>query len=421
MSVRRDPVPIAADTRVSDVVEAYPEALELLLELGFEPLRSRIARKTVARLFTLAQAAAFRGIPLDDLLARLRRAVGAEEAPEDAGTAGGEPDPVIHRDIPRLEGDVRVLGLVPCPVRGVLTERFDGFVRRLASETGTRVAWWLAGEGPATRDVRQWLGVVAGEDPPARAPEVVLAVGTELFCDRRFGRRLLDGGVWGPGPKPARPRPELAPLRDPTGVLALQFVVSFVCSCRPDRLPGGRLPRTWADLADPAFDGHVALPSLDLPIIPDLLGALHHHLGRDGYCDLALGLSNTMHPAEASPRRDRDTVPGVVVLPSHFARGAEATGAVTVVPEEGPVVIPAFVALRADAPPEASRVVEHLLSREYLDPLAECGGFVPDRADIPSELSLERLVTRPWDTVLADGAAERSDLLIRLAHGGDIG
>ena len=33
----------------------------------------------------------------------------------------------------------------------------------------------------------------------------------------------------------------------------------------------------------------------------------------------------------------------------------------------------------------------------------------------------ERFVARPWDAVLADGAEAKSDLLIRLAHGGDIG
>lgn len=417
---RRDGATLGLGTRVADCIELWPETLDVLLEAGFEPLRSAVARKTVARLFTLRQAAEFGGLDPERLLARLRAAAHLPEA-ADVAPAVAEDDGVGYlggSPVPRLEGDVRVLGLVPCPLRSLLAERFDGFVRRLTADSGARVAWWLAGEGPGTRDVRSWLSALARQGRHDEVPDVLCAVGTELFCDRRYGRSLFDAGVLGPVPGGSVRRPELAALGHPEGLLYLQFAVCLVWACRPERLPGGRLPRRWADLADPALRGEVALPSPDLPVVPDLLGALHAHLGKEAFVDLALNLSTTLHPARSAPRRGRDEIPGVVVLPHHFARSSEAAGAVAVTPEDGAIAVPAYLAVRRDASPEALRVVEFLRSPEWLAPLWEHGGFYPDHPDVAAALPGGRMVTRPWESVRAPGAEERSDQRVRLVRGG---
>jgi hypothetical protein len=50
------------DVRVSQLLEAAPEVLPLLLRHGFEPLRSAVMRAALAPTVTLAQAVRLRGL-----------------------------------------------------------------------------------------------------------------------------------------------------------------------------------------------------------------------------------------------------------------------------------------------------------------------------------------------------------------------
>ncbi|MFH2007935.1 MAG: ABC transporter substrate-binding protein [bacterium] len=413
-------VPITAESKVADVVNAYPAALDALVAMGFTPLRNPIARRTVAKLFTLAQAASFKGVDLDQLLATVRRAAG-QDAPGDDSPFPTAPAPAeagatpsAEAPVPRLEGDITVMGLVPCPVRGTLVERFDAFSQEFSSTSGQQVAWWLAGEGTVIGDVRTWLAELVNNDRvEAELPDVFLAVGTELFFHRTFGRLAL-GDLFRPFPGVPTLRDDFKPYGDPAGKLGLQFCAAFGLSCRPDRLPDGKLPRSWADLADPALHGEVAVPSLDLPIVPDLMAALRDHLG-DAFDGLVSNMAATMHPAQAAPRGRRDGVPGVVILPGLFAESSETTGATYVIPEEGPIGVPGFVAVRKRARPEADRIVEYLFSDGYLGPLWERGRFHPNSSRIDARIPNGKFVVRSWKRLLkGDPEAEASGLIAEL-------
>jgi hypothetical protein len=72
---------IESHHRVAEVLDWFPEAESVLLERGFTAIRSPLLRRTVARQVTLAQAAGLRGVPLDELLAALNRAIAARHRP----------------------------------------------------------------------------------------------------------------------------------------------------------------------------------------------------------------------------------------------------------------------------------------------------------------------------------------------------
>lgn len=62
---------IAADDRVSDVLERYPELIDTFLGHGFRPLANPFLRHTLARRVTIAQACLHNGVPLGEFLAVL--------------------------------------------------------------------------------------------------------------------------------------------------------------------------------------------------------------------------------------------------------------------------------------------------------------------------------------------------------------
>src|SRR3990170_3073475 len=69
---------ITAETRVSDLLDAHPEAVEVLAEFNphFAKLRNRVLRKIMAPRVTLAQAARIAQVDVEAMLHVLARATG---------------------------------------------------------------------------------------------------------------------------------------------------------------------------------------------------------------------------------------------------------------------------------------------------------------------------------------------------------
>jgi len=87
--------PITPQTRVAELLEAYPNLEELLIQQApaFKALKNPILRRTVARVATLEKAAQAAGIPARQLIATLRQAAG--QAPEDFAS-GASTLPVVE-------------------------------------------------------------------------------------------------------------------------------------------------------------------------------------------------------------------------------------------------------------------------------------------------------------------------------------
>ena len=66
---------ITKGTKISDVVEQYPETLDVFLEFGFKQLANPIARKTVAKMFTIEQATKIHPVEIDVLLKALNEKI----------------------------------------------------------------------------------------------------------------------------------------------------------------------------------------------------------------------------------------------------------------------------------------------------------------------------------------------------------
>jgi hypothetical protein len=71
---------IAPKTKVAELIDAYPQLEQVLIEYvpAFERLRNPVLRRTVARITTLQQAAAIGGVGVDKLINHLRREAGQD-------------------------------------------------------------------------------------------------------------------------------------------------------------------------------------------------------------------------------------------------------------------------------------------------------------------------------------------------------
>ncbi|MFT3737743.1 MAG: DUF1858 domain-containing protein [Breznakibacter sp.] len=75
-------LPITPKTKIGELLDTYPQLEDLLLELSpsFIKLKNPVLRKTVAKIATLQQAAAIGNLKVNDLVGKLRQAVGQDDA-----------------------------------------------------------------------------------------------------------------------------------------------------------------------------------------------------------------------------------------------------------------------------------------------------------------------------------------------------
>ena len=75
-----EPLIITPKTRILELLQAYPELEDVLIEAApqFRKLRNPVLRKTVTRVTNLGQAASIAGIGVEELVNRLRREVGQD-------------------------------------------------------------------------------------------------------------------------------------------------------------------------------------------------------------------------------------------------------------------------------------------------------------------------------------------------------
>jgi putative spermidine/putrescine transport system substrate-binding protein len=415
-NTKKTPPVINAEAIVADIVTAYPEALEILLQFGFTPLKNPMARKTIAKFVTLKQAAELKGIDLKELLSALKQSGAKNIKPvKKQQHSFASEDPV-----PKLQGDITVMGLVPCPVRGTLVESFSSFIQKYSSSSGLKIAWWLAGEGIATDDLRAWLEQQTINKDFSSFPDIFLAVGSEMFFQKRFGALAKSKLLAKTTDLNKQARTDFENLTDPQETLLTNFCVTFSLICQTKKLPKEKIPNSWQDLADPDLKGKIGLPSLDLPVIPDILAALYDNFGEKFFSAFVSNIKATMHPAKSSPRENMDKTPEIMIMPNIFALSAKKNEATQIIPSEGSIAIPAFITLRADARPEAKKIISFLLSKPYQDILWQRGKFFPNCSAVKAPLPNERVITRSWQNLYQGDPEKEAKRLIEMITAGEL-
>ena len=66
---------ITGDTNIANAIDQYPETLDVFLEFGFKQMSNPVARKTVAKMFTIKQATKIHPVDVDTLLKALNEKI----------------------------------------------------------------------------------------------------------------------------------------------------------------------------------------------------------------------------------------------------------------------------------------------------------------------------------------------------------
>ncbi len=403
---------LSPDMKVAEVIDNWPQTITTFVRMGFEPITNKFLRNTIGRKVSLKQAAAFRNVDLNILLINLETAI---TNPTTHNESFIDPKRLRFDEntLPDLEGDLTILGLVPCPIRHTLVEKTDEYLQTTFTSKDINVGWWFAAEGSGTGDVKSFIRSTAKTGNYNKFPDLFLAVGTELFLHDEYCRNMYKDNIF----KQARPnelaRPEFEKLADPNNKLQLQFAVFFSFYCEQKILGDLPLPKTWFDLTNEKYRGKIVIPALNLPIIPDFLASLHYYFGDSLFIKFCQNVSLAMHPSQSSGRKEKKGSPAIFITPLHFSKIMKSGDGVHIQPNDGFVAVPSYIANKTADNPDAQKAIDYFMSAEYLSTYWENGSFIPNNTQIDVEVPLDKIIFRPWDSLLGNIPDEYTTQLLR--------
>ena len=349
--------------KIINILNRYPETIEFFINKGFDKLKNEKDKETLGKL-SLNLILKSKGISiegfsqmLDDFIELSRNSA----------------DITLNEKTKRTKG-VKVVGLLPCPVRVPLLEQFDAFVEK--HETDIQYDLKAASHG------LEWLkGTVRNVADYNELADIYLSAGFDLFFDEELMGKFKKAGVFKNGVKYDKFNSDFEndymSLKDPSGDYSILAVVPAVFLVNTQELNGREIPKTWADLLKPEFEKSVSLPVSDFDLFNAILLNIYKLYGDEGVKKLGKSLIQNLHPAQMV-KSDRLTVnrPTVTIMPYFFTRMTKEGGAmVPVWPEDGAIISPVFMLTKAEKLKEMESLIDFLSSKAVGEILSHKGFF----------------------------------------------
>lgn len=349
--------------KIINILNRYPETIEFFINKGFDKLKNEKDKEALGKL-SLNLILKSKGISIEGFSQMLDDFIDLSR---------NSADITLNEKTKRTKG-VKVVGLLPCPVRVPLLEQFDAFVEK--HETDIQYDLKAASHG------LEWLkGTVRNVADYNELADIYLSAGFDLFFDEELMGKFKKAGVFKNGVKYDKFNSDFEndymSLKDPSGDYSILAVVPAVFLVNTQELNGREIPKTWADLLKPEFEKSVSLPVSDFDLFNAILLNIYKLYGDEGVKKLGKSLIQNLHPAQMV-KSDRLTVnrPTVTIMPYFFTRMTKEGGAmVPVWPEDGAIISPVFMLTKAEKLKEMESLIDFLSSKAVGEILSHKGFF----------------------------------------------
>lgn len=378
--------------KVFDIIERYPQLLDLFAAKGFENLRNEMMRKTLGKTISVENALKMKKIDPElfekEMIERIENrrwnfGDGLTEAKIESETAIGS-----------------IEGVLPCPVKLQLLEKFENFLEAKKIDLNIDLRSASMGLEHIAEKVRE----SESEDDLA---DIYMSAGFSLFFDKNLIGKYMEQDVFRDmsGFEHINPDFENAAidLRDPLKRYSIIAVVPAVLLVNKTLLGDRPYPKRWADILKPEFRNSVSLPVKDLDMFNAIMLGIYKLYGFEGIRKLGRNLLEGMHPAQMvkGVKSSQGTAPAVSVAPYFFAQMAKEGGSLEIVwPEEGAIISPIFLITKASARERVKPILNFLYSKEIGETIHVDGKFPSTHPFLDNRLKKEqKFVWIGWDTI----------------------
>ncbi len=376
-------VTLHKDMTVKEVLELWPETLDVFIANGFDNFRDERQRNAVAAFLKLERAAQTKNYDLNNFMGLLQQKVDEQRNLAD----------VTMKRTTREGSQVTVTGLLPCPVRLPLLEGFDSFIETYSRNTGNQVSYKLEAASVGA----DWIEEnIRGITDPEQLPDIFVSAGFETFFDQKTIGHFKDQGVFTDiTPREVNRDFDGIELKDPKGDYSIIAAVPAVFMVNHDVRGELPVPRTWSDILKPEFEQKVALPVGDFDLFNAILLALYQEHGEGGIRALGRCMLKSMHPSQMvkNAKRVAEEKPYVTIMPYFFTKMAGMVSSLEIIwPEDGAIVSPIFMLTKRTSLERVRPIAAFLSGQAVGEILAQKGLFPSLHPGVDNQLP----GPRPW-------------------------
>ncbi|MDU4959680.1 MAG: ABC transporter substrate-binding protein [Sporomusaceae bacterium] len=382
---------------VYEITEKYPEVIALLAANGFEQLNNPLLRKTLGKTISLETALRSKKINVELFAQKLEDVIEQNRPDASTGLTAMKKD---------SGGEIRIEGVLPCPIRLPLLEQFDAWLAANKDGFGFDVDYDLKAASMGIDGIKERIAANSGDE--SVLSDLFMSAGFDLFFDQKLMGKFKAEGIFEDISGFERLNRDFdndrIDLKDPLRQYAVIGVVPAIFMVNTSVLGDRPFPESWSDLLTGEFENTISLPMRDLDLFNALLLNIYKNHGEAGIEKLGRSLLRSMHPAQMvkSHRRQADEeVPVITVMPYFFTQMIAAnTPFKPVWPKDGAIISPIFLLAKAATKAKTKPFVDFLFSKEVGEILSGNGHFPSTNPHVDNKLQPhQNFMWLGWDYI----------------------
>lgn len=382
---------------IYNITENYPDTIALFVANGFENLNNEVMRKTLGKTISLEMALSMRKINQEQFIEKLEEII--EQTKPETFTG-------LYAMKKEDNGDISIEGVLPCPIRLPLLEKFQSWLDSQKDKLDFKVDYDLQSASMGLDNIK--AKVKASDGNANMLSDLYLSAGFDLFFDKKLMGRYRDEGVFEDitGIEHINPdfdNPNIS-LKDPKNQYSVIGVVAAIFMVNTSILGDRPFPESWEDLMRPEFENSISLPMRDLDMFNAFLLHIHRYYGDEGVEKMGRNLLHSMHPAQmvkSHIQKGGNTIPAITVTPYFFASMVDSKSPLRPVwPKDGAIISPIFLLSKAKNKEKVKPFVDFLYSKEVGEILSSNGKFPSTNPLVDNHLDKEKkFMWLGWDYI----------------------
>jgi len=364
---------------IKSIVEQYPETLEILTNNGFPQFRNKDKLEKAGNILTLGSALKAKKYDLQTYINMLEEKISERENNVD----------ITLKDMKKNNADIYVSGLLPCPVRVPLMEKFDNFLENYQRKNGLKVNYSLEAASLGAEFLKDILAVKDEKE----LPDVFLSAGFEAFFGKDSIGKFKERNVF-EDLTAFEINDDFKNLNiiDKKGHYSIIGVVPAVFMVNQEELGNLPAPQSWEDILNDNYRQRVALPVGDFDLFNGILLNIYKDYGEEGVEKLGGCLMKSMHPSQMVKNAGKklEEKPIVTIMPYFFTKMLSGSKTMKIVwPSDGAIISPIFMLTKRDKRENLKEIADFLSGSEVGEILSHRGLFPSLNSNVKNNLPLQ--------------------------------
>ena len=377
---------IDENMKIVEICNRYPELIEIFEKYGIKNLYLEATIKILGNM-TLKNILISKKINVDTFVNMLNNYLNENRNDVDITTKGSS------------EGEITVTGLLPCPIRIPLLEKFNDFLK-VNKELSVKYELKAASAG------LEWLKKdVIEANHPEKLADIFISAGFDLFFEDKlmgkFKKEKIFKDITGIKTYNKDFENERIWLKDPDGDYSMLGVVPAVFLVNKAVLGNREIPNTWADILSGKFEKSVSLPISDFDLFNSILININQRYGENGVKALGKALLKNLHPSQmVKSDKMKEDVPAITIMPYFFTKMIKEDGPMTAIwPEDGAIISPIFMLTKKAKEDKIKKIVDFLSGKDVGEVLSNQGLFPSVNPEVDNKLEGKKFMWCGWDYI----------------------